>query len=129
MIRRPPRSTLFPYTTLFRSQPVADLLDVVFGHDGDAVDREDDVAAQGDLPPTDGDDPVAPLEAHVPRLRALRDRLDEEPGGRRDVEDRREVAGEYDALEGTPEHLPLDQELLRGVDRHDKAEALAAARL
>src|SRR3712207_8526079 len=27
MIRRPPRSTLFPYTTLFRSQPV------VFGHE------------------------------------------------------------------------------------------------
>src|SRR3712207_7081212 len=25
MIRRPPRSTLFPYTTLFRSLPVADL--------------------------------------------------------------------------------------------------------
>src|SRR3712207_7883646 len=25
MIRRPPRSTLFPYTTLFRSQPVARL--------------------------------------------------------------------------------------------------------
>src|SRR5687767_15616116 len=24
MIRRPPRSTLFPYTTLFRSQPVVD---------------------------------------------------------------------------------------------------------
>src|SRR2546429_4627631 len=24
MIRRPPRSTLFPYTTLFRSDPVAD---------------------------------------------------------------------------------------------------------
>src|SRR5258707_14112879 len=26
MIRRPPRSTLFPYTTLFRSPPVATLL-------------------------------------------------------------------------------------------------------
>src|SRR3712207_8384258 len=26
MIRRPPRSTLFPYTTLFRSDPRADLL-------------------------------------------------------------------------------------------------------
>src|SRR5436853_1434099 len=26
MIRRPPRSTLFPYTTLFRSYPVIDLL-------------------------------------------------------------------------------------------------------
>src|SRR3712207_8613447 len=25
MIRRPPRSTLFPYTTLFRSQPVVQL--------------------------------------------------------------------------------------------------------
>src|SRR3712207_7034477 len=25
MIRRPPRSTLFPYTTLFRSDPVGDL--------------------------------------------------------------------------------------------------------
>src|SRR5687767_15775974 len=27
MIRRPPRSTLFPYTTLFRSHPVVDLED------------------------------------------------------------------------------------------------------
>src|SRR2546430_17335573 len=26
MIRRPPRSTLFPYTTLFRSQPTYDVL-------------------------------------------------------------------------------------------------------
>src|SRR3712207_7716226 len=25
MVRRPPRSTLFPYTTLFRSRPVGDL--------------------------------------------------------------------------------------------------------
>src|SRR5258708_15657219 len=25
MIRRPPRSTLFPYTTLFRSQPLAEV--------------------------------------------------------------------------------------------------------
>src|SRR5258708_25693026 len=28
MIRRPPRSTLFPYTTLFRSLLVVDLLDI-----------------------------------------------------------------------------------------------------
>src|SRR2546430_6283933 len=28
MIRRPPRSTLFPYTTLFRSVPVADADDL-----------------------------------------------------------------------------------------------------
>src|SRR5260221_4032849 len=32
MIRRPPRSTLFPYTTLFRSHPGADQDE---GHDGD----------------------------------------------------------------------------------------------
>src|ERR1043166_5362903 len=35
MIRRPPRSTLFPYTTLFRSKRVADAL----GDDGDAAER------------------------------------------------------------------------------------------
>src|SRR2546427_12517150 len=28
MIRRPPRSTLFPYTTLFRSQPFGSAVDV-----------------------------------------------------------------------------------------------------
>src|SRR3712207_9274317 len=37
MIRRPPRSTLFPYTTLFRSVDVADLVD--------HVDRDADRAA------------------------------------------------------------------------------------
>src|SRR5260370_32459724 len=31
MIRRPPRSTLFPYTTLFRSPGYAALIDAVFG--------------------------------------------------------------------------------------------------
>src|SRR3712207_8190380 len=31
MIRRPPRSTLFPYTTLFRSEEGAGLLALVFG--------------------------------------------------------------------------------------------------
>src|SRR3712207_8762514 len=36
MIRRPPRSTLFPYTTLFRSQADAFLFQLVVGP-GDAV--------------------------------------------------------------------------------------------
>src|SRR2546430_12744082 len=35
MIRRPPRSTLFPYTTLFRSTP-ATVVDHVVAHKGDA---------------------------------------------------------------------------------------------
>src|SRR2546430_6681640 len=34
MIRRPPRSTLFPYTTLFRSQPDARLLVILPGAPG-----------------------------------------------------------------------------------------------
>src|SRR3712207_9239606 len=33
MIRRPPRSTLFPYTTLFRSRPVDDGMATVDGHE------------------------------------------------------------------------------------------------
>src|SRR2546422_6300905 len=44
MIRRPPRSTLFPYTTLFRSP---DALDVVLGHVGDV--EVDDVAQRLDV--------------------------------------------------------------------------------
>src|SRR2546430_4133399 len=52
MIRRPPRSTLFPYTTLFRSEPVANIqpleakpalqrnkLDLVSALDARLVDR------------------------------------------------------------------------------------------
>src|SRR5215216_2636082 len=37
MIRRPPRSTLFPYTTLFRSQPARRVPLQVDGPDGDVV--------------------------------------------------------------------------------------------
>src|SRR3712207_7905418 len=44
MIRRPPRSTLFPYTTLFRSERVArfrkvDEQDRGAGRDGQSLDR------------------------------------------------------------------------------------------
>src|SRR2546430_11035919 len=46
MIRRPPRSTLFPYTTLFRSHVPADLLD----SSGDTVtmQRAEDVESLKD---------------------------------------------------------------------------------
>src|SRR3989442_6847347 len=49
MIRRPPRSTLFPYTTLFRSQgrEVGRALDSgVAAHRHDAAPRPADVAEQ-----------------------------------------------------------------------------------
>src|SRR5256885_12024942 len=39
MIRRPPRSTLFPYTTLFRSLPVINKIDLPSA-DADRVARE-----------------------------------------------------------------------------------------
>src|SRR5258708_9847592 len=47
MIRRPPRSTLFPYTTLFRSERSS-----AGGHAGDARDVRARAAAQ---PPDDTD--------------------------------------------------------------------------
>src|SRR3712207_7088976 len=51
MIRRPPRSTLFPYTTLFRSQPDAQLAELrqlahdLVGHEVEAARAR----AQGDV--------------------------------------------------------------------------------
>src|SRR5256885_10747390 len=36
MIRRPPRSTLFPYTTLFRSEGPSAVATLVDGHGGEA---------------------------------------------------------------------------------------------
>src|SRR3989441_11771764 len=41
MIRRPPRSTLFPYTTLFRSNADADGLLGLLGRTGDVGGRND----------------------------------------------------------------------------------------
>src|SRR5258706_8844082 len=40
MIRRPPRSTLFPYTTLFRSAVVGAFEERLLGHLGGAADVE-----------------------------------------------------------------------------------------
>src|SRR2546422_5588776 len=47
MIRRPPRSTLFPYTTLFRSRGVADAvatLDAIAAADPDAAEHAHEYA-------------------------------------------------------------------------------------
>src|SRR3712207_8276487 len=78
MIRRPPRSTLFPYTTLFRSR--ADLV-------GRQSDELEDVA----LEPAHGArlQPVRPV-----RLRARRGRLRRPTAG----------AGAADALDRSEEH-------------------------
>src|SRR3712207_8337523 len=67
MIRRPPRSTLFPYTTLFRSQR-----HVV---DGTRVERRDDalrphVAEQRDLAPLAVRDGPVRSEEHTSELQS-----------------------------------------------------------
>src|SRR2546428_3362482 len=46
MIRRPPRSTLFPYTTLFRSQPAPHLHPEVVGLRWDLVEQEEPTSAR-----------------------------------------------------------------------------------
>src|SRR3712207_7434733 len=70
MIRRPPRSTLFPYTTLFRSGHGADQV----GGDLDAVELAQvplDLAG-APAPGVHGDDPV--VEAGIGRLQPGKDR-------------------------------------------------------
>src|SRR3712207_7665297 len=70
MIRRPPRSTLFPYTTLFRSHRLRDaemLLPVHGPHtlDGAAVDGAEPVAHGGEE-----DDAEARSEEHTSELQS-----------------------------------------------------------
>src|SRR3712207_7301746 len=63
MIRRPPRSTLFPYTTLFRSDPVAlHLLDRV---------RPVQPVEVGQQPLGVGGDPHHPLGQRAPEHREV----------------------------------------------------------
>src|SRR5258706_10778676 len=61
MIRRPPRSTLFPYTTLFRSGELGDDAEAVVDHDGVAVAR---------LPVGRDDGPVGRLRAGLRQHRS-----------------------------------------------------------
>src|SRR5256885_7679145 len=55
MIRRPPRSTLFPYTTLFRSVRPAQVEGQQEGEESDhGADDSDDAGGQRDPPRADG---------------------------------------------------------------------------
>src|SRR3712207_7140605 len=67
MIRRPPRSTLFPYTTLFRSQPVPNrvqvgLLPGVPRRDGQLGDLEAQGSGRGDHLQVEVEIEAEPLE-------------------------------------------------------------------
>src|SRR3712207_8072141 len=60
MIRRPPRSTLFPYTTLFRSQEIQDSFAAVARVKATITDADGNVLTQ-----------AAPTKAFLRRQRAL----------------------------------------------------------
>src|SRR3712207_6985034 len=76
MIRRPPRSTLFPYTTLFRSVALSPLLDDrALGALGDLRRRGFDVAVievspVPFAPPDTEADPVVRSEEHTSELQS-----------------------------------------------------------
>src|SRR5260370_42596496 len=70
MIRRPPRSTLFPYTTLFRSRPllVEELIHVVGADDARrrvAENRLGDFAGDAQLTQARSEEHTSELQSHL----------------------------------------------------------------
>src|SRR2546427_7862435 len=87
MIRRPPRSTLFPYTTLFRS---------IHETEGDERPRQREVPVERAREPAAEPAPVRELGA-VEWAHEVRPAAVSEPGvGFVDLETTRDHAGEYD---------------------------------
>src|SRR3712207_7975728 len=76
MIRRPPRSTLFPYTTLFRSLPeVAGAADAVgVGEDGESLELGECLPLEGaeEAPLVDAREPLVDVrsEEHTSELQS-----------------------------------------------------------
>src|SRR5256885_12796359 len=110
MIRRPPRSTLFPYTTLFRS----DVLEVA-QHDAALEPGRDlahvvvEAAQRLDLAGVD-DGPVA----HEPDLGAAADRAVRDVGAGDDADARRaEELTDFDGADGLLDLLGLEEALHR----------------
>src|SRR2546422_6854103 len=62
MIRRPPRSTLFPYTTLFRSFPVCLTMEVAMNASG--------VSSRSLIVPAGGEPDVQRSEEHTSELQS-----------------------------------------------------------
>src|SRR2546430_6557049 len=68
MIRRPPRSTLFPYTTLFRSPDLGRVDEAALAHD-DLPRRDERQELERRLDPPLERAEVAAVDAHDPRAR------------------------------------------------------------
>src|SRR2546430_15421924 len=139
MIRRPPRSTLFPYTTLFRSRELAARRHAVeyvpdspvvggLAH-GNALDLQDDVTADDELLAHDRGEHGAAAQAHGIPGRAFRHALHEIAHWLRKIEDLGDGTRDEAAIEAAPGRWALEEQLLGRVDGHDEAQPLAAARL
>src|SRR2546430_11777259 len=110
MIRRPPRSTLFPYTTLFRSQIGKDNFDCVQG-------------LQKDVPPFEDDAHAALAQPALELIAAIEDWLasDRVRGGHAIVRAIRHVVGETVTAGWALSHA-LGPFLGRGRARHGICE-------
>src|SRR5258708_13658152 len=64
MIRRPPRSTLFPYTTLFRSRDAQSMLDQVIAFTGTTIGPDDVATVLGLV------GPIVRSEEHTSELQS-----------------------------------------------------------
>src|SRR2546427_2179190 len=68
MIRRPPRSTLFPYTTLFRSVPGPFPCFLLVETEGSVLDRGRDLPTLSEAVEHGGDRGLTPLDRKSTRL-------------------------------------------------------------
>src|SRR2546426_6069885 len=70
MIRRPPRSTLFPYTTLFRSASMADVNAISEARRGSDISGRDKIPASSRSLPSSGTMTHARSEEHTSELQS-----------------------------------------------------------
>src|SRR3712207_7921645 len=81
MIRRPPRSTLFPYTTLFRSEDVLGQLSEMGINVVESEEAEEGAQPESEEEEAEGGDLVEASQARVP---AVRETTAKEPTDRTD---------------------------------------------